>query len=146
MLLLAMLLGLATAPAAPPIAPPVAGRAAIVATPSGLRFQTIRSGTGGRPGPEDAVLITYEGRLADGTVFDAAAEPIGFAVSGVVPGFAEALQLMAEGGTYRVWIPPELAYGAQGGGPIPPNATLDFTVTLVRIGRPAREPSPPPAD
>lgn len=146
MLLLALLLGQAALAPAPAAAPPPAERAATVTTPSGLRFQEIRPGAGRHPSAADAVLITYEGRLADGSVFDAAAEPVGLAVAGVVPGFAEALQMMAKGGTYRFWIPPELGYGAQGGGPIPPNATLDFTVTLIDIGRPVREPPPPPAD
>ena len=73
-------------------------------------------------------------------------------VSGVIPGFQEALLLMNQGGTYRFWIPAALAYGAEGagGGVIPPNAELDFTVTLVDIGRPAPAPPPqgstPPAD
>jgi FKBP-type peptidyl-prolyl cis-trans isomerase len=146
MLLLAILLSQAAAPAVPAAPPSAAERAAASTTPSGLRFEEVRPGTGRHPGPEDAVLVTYEGRLADGTVFDAAAEPVGFAVAGVVPGFAEALMMMARGGTYRFWIPPELGYGAAGSGPIPPNATLEFTVTLVDIGRPVREPPRQPAD
>jgi FKBP-type peptidyl-prolyl cis-trans isomerase FkpA len=110
-----------------------------VTTPSGLRFQTVQAGTGRRPGPRDAVRVTYEGRLADGTLFDSAAEPLGLRVSDLVPGFAEALQLMNEGGRYRFWIPPRLAYGARGlPGVVPPYAELDFTLTLVRVGRPAR--------
>jgi FKBP-type peptidyl-prolyl cis-trans isomerase len=53
-------------------------------------------------------------------------------VSGVVPGFAEALQLMQKDGRYRFWIPPALAYGADGiAGAIPPNAELEFIVTLI---------------
>ena len=128
----------APAPAAPaPSVPPV------VATASGLRFQTLKPGTGPRPGPDDAVLIAYEGRLADGKVFDKAEQPVGMMVSGVIPGFAEALQLMNQGGTYRIWIPGVLAYGPEGtrDGSIPPNAELDFTVTLVDVGRPAPAPS-----
>jgi FKBP-type peptidyl-prolyl cis-trans isomerase FkpA len=89
------------------------------------------------------VLIDYVGRLADGKVFDQA-QHAGMMVAGTVPGFAEALQRMHKGGTYRIWIPPQLGYGARGtgDGAIPPNATLDFTITLLDIGGPA---SPSPA-
>jgi peptidylprolyl isomerase len=109
-----------------------------VATVSGLRIRTLKPGAGARPGPNDAVLIDYVGRLATGKVFDQA-KHAGMMVSGTVPGFAEALQLMRQGGTYRVWIPPRLGYGAAGagGGVIPPNATLDFTITILEIGRAA---------
>jgi FKBP-type peptidyl-prolyl cis-trans isomerase len=127
----------AAAPAAP-----------IVATASGLRFQTLKPGSGPRPAAEDAVLITYEGRLADGKVFDKSEQPVGMMVSGVIPGFKEALLLMNQGGTYRFWIPAALAYGAEGAGDgaIPPNAELDFTVTLVDVGRPAPVSAPAPAE
>ena len=112
---------------------------AIVTAASGLRFQELRPGSGRRPGRGDAVLVTYEGRLADGTIFDAAAQPVGLRVADLVPGFAEALLRMNEGGRYRFWIPPRLGYGVRGlRGVVPPNAELDFTLTLVRIGRPAR--------
>jgi FKBP-type peptidyl-prolyl cis-trans isomerase len=120
-------------------APAAQAPAAIVATASRLRFQVLQAGTGRRPQPGDAVLVTYEGRLADGTLFDAAATPAGLLVSDAIPGFTEALLLMNEGGRYRFRIPSALAYGAQGRpGVIPPNAELDFTVTLIRVGRAAR--------
>ena len=107
-------------------------------TASGLQIQTVKEGAGITPGPNDMVLVEYEGRLLDGTVFDASARhggPAPFPVSGIIPGWTEALQLMKKGGTYRIWLPPELGYGPQGtpGGPIPPNAILDFDVTLVDV-------------
>ncbi|MDQ3139836.1 MAG: FKBP-type peptidyl-prolyl cis-trans isomerase, partial [Pseudomonadota bacterium] len=71
--------------------------------------------------------------LEDGTIFDSTEgkEPVPLPVSGSIPGFAEGLQLMNKGATYRFRIPPELGYGAAGaGGVIPPNATLEFDVTL----------------
>lgn len=112
---------------------------AIVTTPTGLRFQVIEAGSGRRPTRQDAVRVTYEGRLADGTVIDSAAEPVGLLVAQTVPGFTEALLMMNEGGRYRFWIPPRLGYGAQGyRGVVPPEATLDFTLTLIRVGRPAQ--------
>ena len=73
----------------------------------------------------------------DGTEFDTSydGDPATFAVNGVIPGWTEALQLMNVGGKYRVVLPPELAYGEQGSGPvIGPNATLVFEVELLGIG------------
>jgi FKBP-type peptidyl-prolyl cis-trans isomerase FkpA len=141
-----MLISLLLAMAAPAQTPAVRP-AAPAATASGLRFQTLKPGTGPRPSAEDAVLISYEGRLADGKVFDKSEQPVGMMVSGVIPGFQEALLLMNQGGTYRFWIPGALAYGPEGtpDGTIPPDATLDFTVTLVDIGRPAPAPAEAPA-
>jgi FKBP-type peptidyl-prolyl cis-trans isomerase FkpA len=134
MLILLSLLAL-QADAAPPAPPP----ASAVTTASGLRFETLAPGTGRRPQPGDAVLVTYEGRLADGTLFDAPAAPVGLLVADAIPGFTEALLLMHEGGRYHFRIPAAQAYGAQGRpGVIPPDAELDFTLTLIRVGRPAR--------
>ena len=130
MLIASLLLALAPPGEAPRAAAPP------VTTVSGLRFRELEPGAGRSPLPGDAVLVSYEGRLADGTIFDSSAEPVGMAVDAVVPGFREALLRMRKGGRYRFWIPPALAYGAEGGGPIPPDAELDFTVTLHAIGRP----------
>jgi FKBP-type peptidyl-prolyl cis-trans isomerase len=137
-----LLLAAAAHPAhAAPRVHAVAAHRNIVATPSGVRIQTLKPGAGRSPGADDAVLINYVGRLATGKVFDKA-DRAGMLVSGTVPGFAEALQHMARGGTYRVWIPPQLAYGAAGagGGVIPPNATLDCTISLLDIGKAASTP------
>ncbi|MBV9929498.1 MAG: FKBP-type peptidyl-prolyl cis-trans isomerase [Alphaproteobacteria bacterium] len=132
MLILALALAAAAAPAAHS-APPPAMRG-VVTTASGLRFRTLKPGRGGSPGPADTAIIDYEGRLTDGKVFDQA-KNASLPVARVVPGFAEALQLMHQGGTYRIWIPPQLAYGDKGagGGAVPPGATLDFTVTMNAI-------------
>ena len=138
MLSLALLLAAAQptcacAPAQPPI----------LTTPSGVRFQTLKPGSGPKPKASDEVLVTYEGHLADGTLFDASAQPVGFPVSGLIPGFTEALLMMDKGGRYKFWIPPQLAYGAAGAGNglIPPNAELEFIVTLMDI-RPAAPAAP----
>ena len=135
MLMLAVLLAQAVpTPASAPEQTPLSS----LTTPSGLRFEVLAAGTGRQPGPGDAVLVTYVGRLADGTIFDSAAQPVGLLVSGAIPGFTEALQMMNEGGRYHFVIPPRLAYGARGRpGVVPPGASLDFTLTLVRVGRPA---------
>jgi FKBP-type peptidyl-prolyl cis-trans isomerase len=146
MSLLAMLFAAAAVPAPPPprsFIPPVSARA-VVATPSGLRFETLRPGSGGKPTTGDLVLVTYEGHLADGTLFDASAQPTAFPVAGVVPGFAEALQLMGKGGRYRFWVPSALAYGPNGvPGSIPPNAELEFIVTLIDMKPAAPAPAEP---
>lgn len=146
MFTLALLLAAAPAPAPKPVPPrsfipPVSARA-VVTTASGLRFETLRPGTGAKPTAADLVLVTYEGHLADGSLFDAGPQPTAFPVNGVVPGFAEALQLMQKGGRYRFWIPSALAYGPAGiPGAIPPNAELEFIVTLIDI-KPAAEAVP----
>lgn len=120
-----------------------AGTAAVQSnvTASGLRYRVLEPGDGASPGPRDMVLIEYEGRLEDGTVFDSSARnggPVPMPVEGLVPGFSEALQLMQKGGRYRIWLPPELGYGARGVGPIPANATLEFDVHLVDVATEAQ--------
>jgi FKBP-type peptidyl-prolyl cis-trans isomerase FkpA len=105
-------------------------------TASGLKYSVIREGDGEKPLPTDLVLVHYEGRLQDGTVFDSSYQrnqPAAFSLAAVVPGFNEGIQLMPTGSKYRFIIPPQLGYGEQGGGPIPPNATLEFDVELLEI-------------
>jgi FKBP-type peptidyl-prolyl cis-trans isomerase len=107
----------------------------VVTTASGLEYEVLAQGGGPSPGPQDLVKIDYDGKLLDGTVFDSTAQhggPVAMPVAGSIPGFSEALMLMKKGGRYRLWIPPQLAYGEQGAGDgvIPPNSVLQFDVTL----------------
>jgi FKBP-type peptidyl-prolyl cis-trans isomerase FkpA len=106
-------------------------------TASGLQFRTVEAGSGPTIKAVDGVLIEYEGRLADGTVFDTSEGrgPTPMIAGQVIPGFAEALTMMQKGGRYRVKIPSELGYGAtpQPGSPIPPNADLEFDVHVVQV-------------
>ena len=106
-------------------------------TASGLQFRTIEAGSGPQIKAVDGVLIEYEGRLEDGTVFDTSEGrgPTPMIAGQVIPGFAEALTKMQKGGRYRIKIPSELGYGAtpQPGSPIPPNANLEFDVHVVQI-------------
>ena len=91
---------------------------------------------GRRPAATDTVRVHYEGRLADGTIFDsslARGEPAEFALSGVIPGWSEGLGHMAVGSKAVLTIPARLAYGSAGTGPIPPMACLIFTVELLAI-------------
>jgi FKBP-type peptidyl-prolyl cis-trans isomerase len=99
-----------------------------------LRVDTIAPGTGRTPTEEELVLVNYTGRLADGTVFDSG-QGVVFFVNQVVPGFAQGLQQMRAGGRYRLFIPADLAYGANGTGPIPPNSDLTFEVELIATNR-----------
>ncbi len=107
-------------------------------TASGLQYEVLRQGDGDKPAADDMVLVHYDGKLADGTVFDssyARGQPVPFPVTGVIPGMTEGLQLMPKGSKYRFWMPPELGYGPEGAGDgvIPPNAVLVFDVELLEI-------------
>lgn len=102
-------------------------------TTSGLRYQIIAEGKGPHPTATDVATFDYVGRLADGKVFDSSEgkKPAQIPIFGVVPGFAEGLQLMNKGAHYRFRIPPELGYGPQGQPPtIPANTDIEFDVTL----------------
>lgn len=113
-----------------------AERDEVTTTDSGLQYEVLREGDGPTPTAEDEVEVHYEGTLLDGTEFDSSygGDPAVFGVGAVIPGFAEALQLMPVGGQYRVWIPAELGYGEQGSGPvIGPNSVLVFEIELLDI-------------
>ena len=107
-------------------------------TPSGLKYRRIRGeGSGAKPGPTDSVTIHYVGSLTDGTVFDSSVEngaPVTMALPDLIPGWQEGVPLMSVGDVYEFEVPPALGYGPQGIGPIPPNATLRFTIGLLGIG------------
>jgi FKBP-type peptidyl-prolyl cis-trans isomerase FkpA len=102
--------------------------------PSGLEIRTIKPGQGPKITAMDGVLIDYVGTTPDGTKFDEA-QDAPLLVGQVVPGFAEALQNMQQGGRYKIRIPGALAYGANPppGSKIPPNSPLDFEVTVKRV-------------
>jgi FKBP-type peptidyl-prolyl cis-trans isomerase len=110
-------------------------------TASGLQYQVIKAGSGQRPGPNDTVQIDYTGTFVDGETFDASAqhpEPktgtsVPIPLAGVIPGFREGLMLMQTGAHYKLFIPSNIAYGAQPGNGFPPNATLIFDVTLEKV-------------
>ena len=95
-----------------------------------IGFEVVKEGTGNSPGKTDVVLVKYEGKLKNGTVFDAN-EQAPMEVARVVPGFSEALTRMKKGGQYKIEIPSHLGYGDRANGPIPAGSTLHFDVTLL---------------
>lgn len=109
----------------------------VVALPSGLQYKVIKEGNGAKPVATNEVSVHYHGTTIDGTVFDSSVErgtPASFGLNHVIPGWTEGLQYMPVGSKYILYIPYDLAYGAQGRpGSIPPYATLIFEVELLEI-------------
>ena len=111
-------------------------RAEVTATDSGLQYEVLATGDGAKPTTTNTVRVHYHGTLIDGTVFDSSVdrgEPIEFPVTGVIPGWTEALQLMSVGDKWKLFIPPALGYGDRGQGKIPPGAALVFEVELLEV-------------
>lgn len=105
-------------------------------TASGLQYIVEKEGTGPSPTDEDTVKCHYQGMLITGEKFDSSydrGQPAEFPVKGVIPGWTEALKMMKVGSKVKLFIPPTLAYGAQGRPGIPPNSTLVFDVELLEI-------------
>ena len=108
--------------------------------PGGLKVQDQTVGTGAVAKDGDTITVSYTGTLANGTVFDSTAkdggQPATFQlVQGqLIDGWVQGIPGMKVGGTRKLIIPPSLAYGANGQGPIPPNATLTFVIQLLKIG------------
>ncbi len=117
----------------------------VVTLPSGLQYRVLKEGTGKSPGPDDTVTVQYRGTLIDGTEFDSSytrKKPETTKVSGVIPGWTEALQLMKEGSKWQLFVPSDLAYGDRPRGRrIPPNSTLIFEVELVSVGKRDKTPA-----
>lgn len=114
-----------------------AKRAEVTVTPSGLQYEVIEAGSGAKPEASSSVRVHYHGTLINGAVFDSSYErgqPAEFLVNGVIRGWTEALQMMAAGSKWRLYIPHELAYGERGAGAsIAPFSTLIFDVELLDV-------------
>ena len=112
--------------------------------PSGVQYKVLQAGPPGgeRPDGNDLVRVDYEGSLIDGTVFDSSFErgqPAVFTIEegisgSIIPGMRDALQHMTVGDEWLVYIPPELGYGEESGGEIPPNSVLVFRLKLLEVG------------
>ena len=111
----------------------------VMKTESGILYKKIVEADGVIPNAEDSVTVHYIGKLTDGTEFDSShrrGEPTTFGVKNVILGWQEILQLMPEGSTWEVIIPPELAYGSAGAGNlIGPEETLVFEIQLIKVNR-----------
>ena len=112
-------------------------KAGVTTTASGLQYEVIKMGTGPKPTAQNTVKVHYVGTLIDGTEFDSSIKrnlPAEFPVSGVIPGWTEALQLMPVGSKFKLYLPQSIAYGAIGAGDIiKPYSTLVFEVELLEI-------------
>ncbi len=109
----------------------------VVTLPSGLQYAVVKEGDGASPKATDRVSVHYRGTLIDDREFDSShrrGTPASFILNNVIPGWTEALQLMKVGGTWNIFIPPDLAYGEAGRPGIPPNSTLVFEIELLEIG------------
>jgi FKBP-type peptidyl-prolyl cis-trans isomerase FklB len=110
-------------------------KAGVKETASGLQYEVLAKGKGGpKPTPSSTVKVHYHGMLTDGTVFDSSVQrgqPIEMQVSGFVPGWIEALQLMSVGDKWKLTVPSNLAYGPRANGRIPANSVLVFEMELL---------------
>jgi FKBP-type peptidyl-prolyl cis-trans isomerase FklB len=123
------------------------GKEGVKTTASGLQYKVLNEGNGAQPKSSDTVTVNYRGTLTDGTEFDSSYkrnQPATFPVAGVIKGWAEALQMMKVGSKYQLFIPPDLGYGQNGQGSIPPNAVLVFEVELLDVKSPQAGQSPSP--
>ncbi|MGB7343351.1 MAG: FKBP-type peptidyl-prolyl cis-trans isomerase [Pirellulaceae bacterium] len=106
-------------------------------TDSGLKYRILRKADGPKPTADDWVEVHYAGTLDDQSEFDSSYQrgsPFSTALTQVIPGWTEGLQLVNRGGMIELEIPAELGYGSRGaGGAIPPNATLHFTIELLNV-------------
>jgi len=114
-------------------------REGVTTTASGLQYEVMKMGTGDKPAATDEVTVHYHGTLTDGKVFDSSVErgdPATFPLNGVIKGWTEALQLMPVGSKFKIFLPGDLAYGAQGASEmIGPHETLIFEVELLKINK-----------
>jgi FKBP-type peptidyl-prolyl cis-trans isomerase FkpA len=118
--------------------PFVFAQASAPAAGSGLVYKSIKDGSGAQPVATDVVKVHYRGTLQDGTEFDSShkrGQPAEFPLNRVIKCWTEGVQKMKVGGKAQLTCPPGIAYGERGtpGGPIPPNATLNFEVELLGI-------------
>lgn len=113
-----------------------AERDEVTVTDSGLQYEVLEEGDGESPSANSRVTVHYTGTLIDGEVFDSSrerGEPVTFGLQQVIPGWTEGLQLMEEGGRYKLYIPSDLGYGPGGTQGIGPNQALIFDVELISI-------------
>jgi FKBP-type peptidyl-prolyl cis-trans isomerase FkpA len=125
-----------------------AGRPGWTTTASGLQYRRVgpAHADGRQPVATDTVRVHYRGTFIDGREFDSSwtrGEPTEFPLNRVIKGWTEGVALMREGERFEFVIPASLGYGERwvGGGELPPNSTLLFTVELLEV-KPAAAPAP----
>ncbi|QNT79141.1 FKBP-type peptidyl-prolyl cis-trans isomerase [Entomobacter blattae] len=114
----------------------------VVTLPSGLAYKVIKSGdkTGISPQKGDLIMVSYEGRLPDGIIFDSSNKHgedsvIQMELDGMIDGWMQALPMMHTGDTWMLYVPPELGYKSRSVGVIPPNSPLIFSIQLVGVDK-----------
>jgi FKBP-type peptidyl-prolyl cis-trans isomerase FklB len=109
----------------------------VISIPGGLQYKIIKNGEGKKPAPDNTVVVHYRGTLLNGKEFDSSysrGEPVSLGLKNVIKGWQIALPMMQTGAKWQLFVPPELAYGAQAAGPnIGPNSTLIFDIELISI-------------
>ena len=116
-----------------------ASKPGVTVVDHGIQYRVLKPGAGTQPSRSDCATVDYKGWLIDGTVFDQTqpGQHATFPVGGLIPGWTKALQMMHEGEEWELVIPSRLAYGEAGaGGVIPPNQTLVFDLTLIKVSKP----------
>ncbi len=111
-------------------------RPGIISLPDGLCYEILQSGTGPNAQPTDSVTINYTGMFLSGQVFDSSerrGEPMTIALNQALPGWSEGMQQINKGSRVKLYIPPQLAYGDEGNGAIPPAASLIFDIEVLDI-------------
>lgn len=110
-------------------------RPGVVVLPGGVQYEVIKQGTGPKPTDVDSIVVNYRGTLMNGQVFDKSEDgkPVVFRQAGLIPGWRDALKEMTAGSQWKLYVPPERAYGEQGAGPIGPNELLIFDMELVAV-------------
>lgn len=108
---------------------------------NGIVYRVLKEGTGTKPTINDTVEVNYVGKFINGNEFDSSTKnggPVSFPLQGIIKGWQETLVQMPEGSKWEIVVPPELAYGMQGSGPIGPNETLVFSIELVKVAPTAK--------
>ena len=111
-------------------------KAGVITTASGLQYEVITQGTGPKPTIADSVVCNYRGTFLNGIAFDdsyARGTPATFALTGVVKGWTEVLQLMPVGSKYKVYVPYQLGFGGNDYNGIPGGSLLIFDIELLGI-------------
>jgi len=113
-------------------------RPGVVTLPDSIQYEVIEAGAGPHPSESDSVMAHYRGTFIDGKEFDSSYKrnvPITFVVGQMIPGWRTIIPLMQPGAHWKVYLPPEMAYGSRGSGPVPPNSLLIFEIEFLEIVR-----------